>query len=149
MSANNSQQAFVSLHFFHGVKIRCVPIQITMLIFLLLELGFRSIQWLGAMDYEGLLKEVSKKSHHTKRVDVCVICPTIQDNVNIPLNIIPNRKPSKQQRVKETDGQNPTWTTVMQGEQIHCNEGSAVFPLQANNWEQYEHSVPFTDSLLD
>lgn len=54
---------------------------------LLLEPGFRGIQWLRAMDYEGLLREVSKQSHHTKPVDVfmwiyvsvyvCVISPAI------------------------------------------------------------------------
>lgn len=42
--------------------------------FLLLELGFRGIQWLTAMDYEGLLKEVSKQSQHTEDVHVVFAC---------------------------------------------------------------------------
>lgn len=67
---------------------------------LLLELGFRGIQWLRAMDYEGLLKGVDKQSHHTEQEDVflcvcvclCVICPAIQNNIKVPLHISLNRK---------------------------------------------------------
>lgn len=70
--ANNSQQAFVSLHFLYRGENQMRSHPDYHAHFLLLEPGFRGIQWLRAMDYEGLLKEVSKQSHHTEHVDVFV-----------------------------------------------------------------------------
>lgn len=77
--ANNSQRAFVRPHFLYRGENQMGSYPDYHAQFLLSEPGFRGIQWLKAMDYEGLLKEVSKQSHHTERVDVfvCVICLAI------------------------------------------------------------------------
>lgn len=90
---------------------------------LLLELGFRGIQWLRAMDYEGLLKGVDKQSHHTEQEDVflcvCVyVLSALQYRITLrfpyTLVSIENLVIS---RVKEADGHNPTGTAVREDKQ--------------------------------
>lgn len=105
--ANNSQQAIVSPHFLYRGENQMRSHPDYHAHFLLLELGFRSIQWLRAMDYEGLLKEDSKQSHHTEDVDVCVcVLSVLQYRIRLYFsNLSPNRKlgnQSERQRLAQS-----------------------------------------------
>ena len=93
--------------------------------FLLLEPGFRGIQWLRAMDYEGLPKEDSKQSHHTEHVYVFV-WSVRQYGITLIFPSALALIESRREREKEEDSGGVA--------------GEERFLLQANNWAQRKYT---------